>query len=188
MNRLVAALAALAASALLLAPHAVRAADEKSAAAVELSHLAFSEATYRDLLEKMTAEVERQLQELAAQNGARIAPEFGAALLREYRQMMPYADLVEIQTGLFVKHYDEKELRELLAFYRTPVGQKSIRIMPEMMRDVMAKMQGVMQQKMPAAMERLAPLIQKTDAEPQKPPEPQKQPEPQNAPAKKPAK
>jgi hypothetical protein len=183
MNRPAAAVAV----ALLVAPLAVRAADEKSAAAIELSHLAFSVATYQELLEKMTSEVERQLQDLAAQNGARIAPEFRAALLREYQQMLPYADLVEIQTGLFVKHYDEKELRELLAFYRTPVGQKSIRIMPEMMRDVMAKMQGVMQQKMPAAMERLTPLIQKTDAEPQKPTEPQKSPEPQKAPAKKPS-
>jgi hypothetical protein len=66
-----------------------------------------------------------------------------------------------MQAGLLVKHYTEGELKELLAFYKTPLGQKAIRIMPEVMQDVNGQMMVLMQQRLPAMMERLRPLIEK---------------------------
>lgn len=53
---------------------------------------------------------------------------------------------------------------ELLAFYKTPLGQKSIRIMPEVAQDVNGLMMAVMQQRMPAVMERLKPEFEKAAA------------------------
>ncbi|MDW3206579.1 MAG: DUF2059 domain-containing protein [Alphaproteobacteria bacterium] len=41
-------------------------------------------------------------------------------------------DLTQISRAMLLRHYSEAELRDLVAFYRTPTGQKSIRLTPEL--------------------------------------------------------
>jgi hypothetical protein len=40
--------------------------------------------------------------------------------------------LTDLYTPLYVQHYSEKELRELVAFWKSPVGKKTIELMPKM--------------------------------------------------------
>lgn len=40
-------------------------------------------------------------------------------------------DMTPLSRSMLLRRYSEQELRELLAFYRTPTGQKSIRLTPE---------------------------------------------------------
>jgi hypothetical protein len=75
-----------------------------------------------------------------------------------------YQEILDIQAGLLAKHYTEAELRELLAFYRTPLGKKAIRVMPEVMADVNGQTTALLQQRIPAMMERLKPLFERASA------------------------
>lgn len=42
---------------------------------------------------------------------------------------------MDITVGIYDKYYTDAEIRQLIAFYQTPVGQKSIRILPTIMQD-----------------------------------------------------
>ena len=50
------------------------------------------------------------------------------------------AMLDEIAVTTYDKHFSESELHDLLAFYKSPTGKKSISVTPEMMREMMAYM------------------------------------------------
>jgi hypothetical protein len=40
---------------------------------------------------------------------------------------------------IYDKYFTEEELRDLVAFYKTPTGQKSIQVMPGIVRESMEK-------------------------------------------------
>ncbi len=183
MKRALVAVACAAVLAVPALPGRAAAQSSSSAVAVELSRLVLPEASW-NTIQRGTAEQLRQMIEgTFQQNGVTATPELAERLVAETGAMISYQEIVDMQAGLLVKHYTEPELKELLAFYKAPLGQKAIRIMPEVMQDVNGQMMALMQQRLPAMMERLKPLIEKAAAA--------KQPaakQPAAAPAKKPAK
>ncbi|HLK89350.1 MAG TPA: DUF2059 domain-containing protein [Polyangia bacterium] len=40
--------------------------------------------------------------------------------------------------AIYARHFTAGELHEMLAFYRTPVGQKSLKVLPQVMTEIMA--------------------------------------------------
>ncbi len=46
-------------------------------------------------------------------------------------------ELVSLYIPIYAKYYSESDLDELIKFYKTPVGQKMISIMPALMQDSM---------------------------------------------------
>lgn len=51
-----------------------------------------------------------------------------------YQKVFADADLESEMVKLYMDKFSEKELREISAFYKTPVGKKAIATMPELMR------------------------------------------------------
>jgi hypothetical protein len=51
-----------------------------------------------------------------------------------YQKVFAEADLESEMVRLYMETFSEKELREITAFYKTPVGRKAIAAMPELMR------------------------------------------------------
>jgi uncharacterized protein len=45
-----------------------------------------------------------------------------------------------LMTSFYDKYFTESEINDFLTFYRSPTGQKSISIMPQMMKDMMGEM------------------------------------------------
>ena len=45
--------------------------------------------------------------------------------------------LGELVAPIYDKHFTESELREMIAFHKTPTGQKTIKIMPQLMMETM---------------------------------------------------
>jgi hypothetical protein len=76
------------------------------------------------------------------------AREHRETMVRELRQMfaekMSWERMKPEYVGLYASLYTEDELRQLTAFYESPVGQKSIRIQPE----VTARLLGIAQRLM----------------------------------------
>jgi hypothetical protein len=77
-------------------------------------------------------------------------------LRREYEriQMQYMAGVMADAPAIYARHFSAQELRDMLAFYQTPVGQKSLQVMPQLMAEVfqlvMPKMQALQAQVMEA--------------------------------------
>ena len=54
------------------------------------------------------------------------------AMLADYMK-----DVMQDYPALYAKHYTAGELRELIRFYKTPIGQKTLREMPAIMGEIM---------------------------------------------------
>lgn len=58
------------------------------------------------------------------------------AVIREEVTAIDFSAVMkEAAIRVYSKHYTERELAELVAFYRTPTGRKSIEVLPEILRD-----------------------------------------------------
>lgn len=67
-----------------------------------------------------------------------------ARLLRRFKELMPERiNFTEVMEQMFYPIYDrfftESELKDLVAFYQSPTGQKSISVMPQLMQDAMQR-------------------------------------------------
>lgn len=114
------------------------------------------------VLDAITAQQEKDLPRNIAQSVARdtnLTPKEQAALeeklkqssvrvnqrMREVFQRISYLQVIlDIAAPIFDKHFTETELKDLIAFYQSPVGKKSIELMPVMMTEMMAKMSEVL--------------------------------------------
>jgi hypothetical protein len=69
-------------------------------------------------------------------------------------QMRYMANVMADAPTIYARHFSAAELRDMMAFYKTPTGQKSLKVMPQVMTDVFAmimpKMQGLQVQIMDA--------------------------------------
>jgi hypothetical protein len=60
--------------------------------------------------------------------------------IREFFQRINYGQMVEdITTSLFDKYFTETDLKELSAFYKSPVGKKTVELMPALFAESIAK-------------------------------------------------
>ena len=53
-----------------------------------------------------------------------------------FAERLNFSQIIEaVYPALYDKYFSEEELREMLAFYRTPIGRKSIEVMPSLMQE-----------------------------------------------------
>ncbi len=111
-------------------------ANGKDKAARELVALTFTEESWNKMMAMTSGQLPPQARD-------------------EVMKMISYQEMVELQLGLYRKYYEEAELKELAAFYKTPLGQKALRIMPEIAQDTQLFVMGKLQQELPAMLERM---------------------------------
>jgi hypothetical protein len=70
-------------------------------------------------------------------------------------EMLPYQEMCDFLAGVLVKYYSVDEMRQLAAFYRSPLGKKALQIQPDLSRDTMAFVQTKLSRELPAVMQRL---------------------------------
>ncbi len=99
--------------------------DSHRAAAMELTELLRMEELIQQSYEEM---VDVQIRGNPELRGYR------EVMLAFFREYMSWEVLRADITGLYVEAFTEAELRELILFYSSPVGQKAVEVMPELMR------------------------------------------------------
>jgi hypothetical protein len=160
---------------LLLAAAGARAqAPSVPAVAIELSRFVLSEETWNRMEQGIGEQTQQHIAQNLAQRGMQVPPDFGPRFTEEFRRLISYREILELQAALLAKHYTVPELRQLLAFYKTPLGRKVIRVMPEVMQDVNGRMLLLVQERMPAMIERLRPTLERSTpaTPPSQPPAP----------------
>lgn len=83
----------------------------------------------------MTAEERSAFEKRSRETNARAL----ARLKEAYRRVNYVQVLEDLQASIFDKYFTEGELREWITFYKSPVGKKSIELMPVMMAEMMSK-------------------------------------------------
>lgn len=56
----------------------------------------------------------------------------------EFKKEIKSDQLVDLVTPIYAKHYTEDELNELIAFYKSPIGQKTVNLLPVITEESMA--------------------------------------------------
>ena len=82
----------------------------------------------------LTPAQKQELQQMAAESAERVGKR-----IREFlTQRMNIGQMIEeISFPIYDKNFTESELRDIIAFYRTPTGQKTITLAPKMMMEAM---------------------------------------------------
>jgi len=137
---------------------------EQRALARELVQLVQPESSYRAGLEQMTEQMLPSIQAQAQASGKALPADFKKRFTAALLEVVPYQELMGWSANLYAERFTASELRELIAFYRTPLGQKISLILPELMGEVGKKTAALMPERLPAALRRqgLIPAEQPT--------------------------
>ncbi|ABC79845.1 DUF2059 domain-containing protein [Anaeromyxobacter dehalogenans] len=82
--------------------------------------------------------------------------DFQAKARTEIEALLPYEELVNIHARQLSAAYGEAEMKDLLAFYKSPLGQKTLKAMPEVQEKVAVETQQRIEPKLPQVMQKLA--------------------------------
>ncbi|MFL5320706.1 MAG: DUF2059 domain-containing protein [Myxococcaceae bacterium] len=139
--------------------------DERTMLAKSLAKTMVTEEQHQKMLQSVSTAVSTQLQ----RNG-NYKPDLDKRVFEMMLEILPYQEQLDLQTSLLVKYYSAEELKELTKFYSSPTGQKSIKIMPELMADVMGVTNEKIQRMMPSMIKKLtdAMATEKDDGAPTK--------------------
>ncbi len=74
---------------------------------------------------------------IAAQGGGSADEGLEPAVRKLYDDLLPYADVADLQAGVLAKSFSEPELLQLRDFYRSPLGQKVRDRLPEAMQETL---------------------------------------------------
>ena len=115
-----------------------------------------SKDTIRQLVTQVTSQVWPMLERGLRAKKPDIPADTLADLRKEFEriQLEYMSGLMSDAPVIYARHFSADELRELLAFYHTPVGAKALRELPQITAEVMAlimpRLQQVQQQTMAA--------------------------------------
>jgi hypothetical protein len=151
MKRLLAAAVAFACVSVLAA--------EPSGEAGEVARALVPREAWGQVIDSLARSVQAQMQSHPGSN-LRYPPDFPAKVKAELEAALPYDAVIAMNAKELSATYTEQELKELLAFWRTPVGQKYLKVTPTVTGKVAAEAQHRVDQKMPEVMKRLGKLAQ----------------------------
>lgn len=86
--------------------------------------------------------------------------EFLQTVMSDVREEMAAAEFIEDVVAVYQKYLTRSDLEQLLAFYRSPVGQKVLDLMPVMMQESMQTAQLRAQKKLPALTKKLEKRVE----------------------------
>lgn len=149
------AVAAFLAAFLLSGPAPAPAAEPASAE--QLARLLMPKATWSRGMEQLAQSIEARMR---MHPGAQLEypADFGEKARKEVEQVLPYDDLVGMHAKELAAAYSPAELEGLVAFYKGPLGQKSLEKMPQVSENVAVATQQRVESKMPDVMKRLSAL------------------------------
>jgi len=147
----------LSATTALALPTAAAAAEKESASALalELARLSLPKATWDEMIRAIEASQLDMLEQMPGEKDPALLAKAKTLFQTTMSRLLDYEEMVDLQAGLLAKYYTAAELKELIRFYGSPLGQKSLRITPEVMKDVMAAVQQRLMTELPKLQQQL---------------------------------
>ncbi len=137
---------------------------KKQALIEELLILTKQEETANQMLEAMLVQTEKTLPQFLVDTLSKTTgltdqalqervTELSVRMVRRYRELLPQrVDIgkitTQINSSLYAKYYTSRELQGLIDFYRTPLGQKTIEITPQLSQEALQQSNEILLPKM----------------------------------------
>lgn len=126
-------------------------ADADAKLTMELVQLVTPKETYDAMISQMT---QQMLGSIQAGGGKQLPPDTQTKVQKAVTEAVPYNDLAQWTVEIYAARFTTEEIRQLLTFYKTPVGRKAARMLPEISGEVGKKLGPIMMQRLPAAMKK----------------------------------
>jgi hypothetical protein len=110
-------------------------------AAAEQLVAVFNTQVVGDTITNLTAQVWPGVESALREQNPKTDAATIAELRKEFERLMiaNYAEVAKDAPAIYTKYFTAKEMQDLVAFYRSPLGAKTIRAMPQAMADLNAK-------------------------------------------------
>jgi uncharacterized protein len=130
-------------------PEALRAANEP----VQLLSKDLTAQTTKQVTEQTWPQIERLI--------GKTDPATMSALRREFETGMTttMAEAMQDAAPIYARHFTEPELRDILAFYRTPTGVKALQRLPQVLAETTAAMSLRLETSLPRTMDSFTRIL-----------------------------
>jgi hypothetical protein len=125
---------------------------------VQLARAVFPRQKWQSFLTEASAEITRQIAD-TGKGQIELAPGFADRLREKYETLVPYEEMLHYQARLLGSQYSRSELRQLLTFYRTKLGRKSVPFLHDLMASSLQRAALQVQNGLPGALAELRPLV-----------------------------
>jgi len=111
----------------------------KQAAINELIHVMKNDSMMNKMIDGMIPAMTNQLfSELKDSTAKARSAEMMKIAMETAKELAPKMNV--LMSSYYEKYFTENEINDFLTFYKSPTGQKSISVMPQMMNDMMGEM------------------------------------------------
>ena len=128
--------------------------QQQRALALQLVELVQPESSYRAGMQQMLEQMVPSLEAQARATGKPLPPDYKQRMNAVLLEVVPYSEMKQWSAEVYAQRFTVTELKELLAFYRTPVGRKLASKLPEIMGEAGKKVSVVLPQRLPGALKR----------------------------------
>jgi len=148
---------------------------EQQALALELVKLVQPEPAYRSGLEQMMEQLVAPDEAQARASGKPLPADYRQRMSAVLLEVVPYEEMAEWSAGIYATRFTVSELKDLLAFYRTPLGRKLASKLPEIMGEVGKRITVVIPERLPTALRHHGLLPDPSQRPPERPVKPGKE-------------
>lgn len=113
--------------------------------ALQLSRIVLSEEIYAQTVTQMT----QGMVQSARASGGQLPPDAATKLQAVVKEALPYQELLQFNSQVYAKHFNDKELSDVIAFYKTPTGAKMVQELPGITQEVAQRVGSLLPQRMP---------------------------------------
>ncbi|ABS27102.1 DUF2059 domain-containing protein [Anaeromyxobacter sp. Fw109-5] len=127
--------------------------------ASDLARVLMPKKTWDDGLAALAKNVQAQMTMHPGGSKLQVPADLNKQIRTELDQALPYEALLDMHAQELSAAYTEPELKDLLAFYKTPVGQKSLTTMGTVSEKVSMRTQERIESKMPDIMKKVGSSV-----------------------------
>jgi uncharacterized protein len=118
--------------------------------AMQLSRVVLSKDGYKELIKQSTAGIIAGIKS----QGQTVPANFAPKLELVVAEALPYDELLAFNSQVYGSRFSDKELQDLINFYKTPTGAKLVKLLPAISGEVGQKLGVLLPQRLPAIMKK----------------------------------
>lgn len=97
----------------------------------------------------MMQQMSQQAINAMRQQGSNPSADEGQRFQAAIQEALPYDELIQISARIYSTHFTDREIGDILAFYKTPAGGKFTKELPAISGDSMREASRIIQSRMP---------------------------------------
>ncbi|HWO13307.1 MAG TPA: DUF2059 domain-containing protein [Polyangiaceae bacterium] len=108
----------------------------------------------KDGYQKMMQQMSEGMVQGMSRGGTQLPKDFPAKMMTVVQEALPYEEQVDFMTKVYASRFTDAELKDMIAFYKTPTGGKLVRELPGIMRESALWASQLLPQRLPELMKK----------------------------------